>query len=75
MAFTVTPDKSLYNVGDTMRITVNYPPFPIDFQATAPNGEDAHATSFFGVAFKSTPARTWTRVSDNGSTAVFTAVL
>jgi hypothetical protein len=72
---TITFDKPFYLRGDTVRMIVEYPPLSIPITATAPNGEQATATAVFKVALGSDVAMTLVRVSDDGHTAVFTAVL
>jgi len=73
---TITFDKPFYVRGDTIRMTIEYPPLSIPFTATAPNGEQATATVIFKVALAAADATiTLTRVSDDGHTAVFTGTM
>jgi hypothetical protein len=77
---TVTLDKASYTPGQLMTATVTYTAastgLTLSANVTDINGNvvaTASATIGASVVASSSPARTWTKVSDNGSTAVFTA--
>jgi hypothetical protein len=76
MALTAALDKSSYNAGDTMTLTVvsdkRLSSDTIDAQA---GGEDVKVTTTIqtGVAITDSSGRTWTLKSDDGKTAVYTS--
>lgn len=76
-------NKSAYAPGETISLTVNYgdsdtKTLSVSVVVTDSDGNvssPAVATAVIdplGVAVTSSPSKTWTKVSDNGSVAVFT---
>lgn len=87
MAILATLDKGVYNVGETMTLTVTTDaadrdrfvevPFTVTVSVVGTGSGDAAAMLRQQVGdaavVVSDPDRTWTQVSDDGITAVFTA--
>jgi len=80
----VSTDKPTYNVGDTVTATVVYSDpdahvYTLTGTAVDQEGHQTQATSTFAISDPVTVTvtddggRAWTKVSDTGSTAVFTA--
>lgn len=81
---TVSLDKPTYAPGEKMTLTVNYADadtktITLTVVATDAAGNTSAPTTVnavidpVGLTVTSSPARTWTKVSDTGSVAVFTA--
>ena len=77
---TVTLDKTTYTPGQLITATINYTAaslgLTLNASVTDSNGNViATATATVGpsIVVTSSPTRTWTKVSDNGSVAVYTA--
>lgn len=82
---TASLNKSTYAVGETMTLTVNYADTDqknIAVTVTVTDAEGNTSTPVtvpalidpLTVAVSSTPTRTWTKQSDTGAVAVYTAV-
>ncbi len=77
-------NKASYMPGETMTLTVNYSDpdkqtLSIAIKVTDSGGNEANANTSAiidpsTVTVTSVPTKTWTKVSDTGSVAVFTAV-
>jgi uncharacterized protein YfaS (alpha-2-macroglobulin family) len=71
-------DKPSYSPGDTMTLTVDYG-IAVSVEVTVDGKPttavlNARLADTAQVRVSSTPARTWTLISDDGSTAVYTAI-
>lgn len=79
-----TLNKAFYQPGELMTLTVNYSDadrqmLQLQIKVTDSQGNEANANTSAiidpaTVTVSSVPTKTWTKVSDNGSVAVFTAV-
>lgn len=80
---TASLNKTAYAPGETMTLTVNYADadrqsLAVTITVTDSSGNTGTATANAiidqgTVVVTSSPARTWTKVSDSGTVAVFTA--
>jgi uncharacterized protein (DUF2141 family) len=82
---TASLNKAAYAIGETMTLTVTYGDTDrqngtVTFSVTDAEGNSSGSQTVpfvidpLTVTVSSTPVRTWTKVSDTGSVAVFTAV-
>lgn len=77
MALTATLDKASYNAGDTMTLTVVSDKRVSSVSlAIASAGDNATVTTTVqaGVTVKDSTGRNWASKSDDGKTAVYTAI-
>jgi hypothetical protein len=81
---TATLDKPSYKPGDLVTLTVNYTDpdtktITVSVKVTDSEGHDADVGPITAiidpltVQASSSPAKTWTKISDTGTVAVFTA--
>ena len=75
MALTATLDKTTYTSGETMTLTVHRDTVPVTVNVSDAATQTATASAVITDAVTvADAARTWNLLSDDGTTALYTAV-